>query len=47
MRNLDQSRFGKRGAMMFKDAPPNAGHFFPEEVSEQTAEALNRFLGAI
>jgi len=22
VRNLDQSRFGKRGAMMFKDAPP-------------------------
>ena len=24
---------------------PNAGHFFPEEIPEQTAAALSRFLG--
>ena len=31
---------------MFKDTRSMAGHFFPEEAPEQTAEALNRFFGA-
>ena len=25
----------------------NAGHFFPEEAPQQTADALNRFFGAV
>ncbi len=32
--------------MMFEDSALEAGHFFPEEAPEQTAEALNRFFGA-